>query len=218
MSSRTNLSLAFGSRKAQKAIRRALTDNDITSAVPNPSGSSLTQKVLEPAAAAILDMIDASAPSLHVQEEMKQTAEEARPGPNPHLKAETPAEVYPLEELVGLDVLPILTVRDWQEKVTAGEDIVTKSRYVSGRIREVVKSGNVREIKALKYLLLLVEWYHCLRSTKQRGTKKLPPRNVMARAMDGTSEELRERVRVRFAEVKYVNIFFTSQNILFNKR
>lgn len=218
MSSRTNLSLAFGSRKAQKAIRRALTDNDITSAVPNPSGSSLTQKDLEPAAAAILDMIDASAPSLHVQEEMKQTAEEARPGPKPHLKAETPAEVYPLEELVGLDVLPILTVRDWQEKVTAGEDIVTKSRYVSGRIQEVVKSGNVREIKALKYLLLLVEWYHCLRSTRQKGTKELPPRNVMARAMDGTSEELRESVRARFAEVKYVNIFFTPQNILFNKR
>lgn len=209
MSSRANLSLAFGSRKSQKAIRRALTDNEITSAVPNPSGSSLTQSVLEPAAAAILDEIDASAPSLHVQEEMKKTAEEARPGPKPHLLAETPAEVYPLEELVGLDVLPILTVRDWQEKVTASEDIATQSRYVSGRVREVVKSGNVREIKALKYLLLLVEWYHCLKSTKQRGVKELPPRNVMARVMHGTSEELRESVRVRFAEVKYVNIFFT---------
>lgn len=211
MSSRTNLSLAFGSRKAQKAIRRALTDNAITSAVPNPSGSSLTKNVLEPAAAAILDVIDASAPSLQVQEEMRKTAEEAKPGPKPHLMAETPAEVYPLEELVGLDVLPILTVRDWQEKVTAGEDIITKSRYVSGRLREVVKSGNVRGIKALKYLLLLVEWYHCLRSTKQKGAKELPPRNVMARVMHGTSEELRESVRVRFAEGKYVNIFFTPQ-------
>lgn len=211
MSSRTNLSLAFGSRKAQKAIRRALTDNAITSAVPNPSGSSLTKNVLEPAAAAILDVIDASAPSLQVQEEMRKTAEEAKPGPKPHLMAETPAEVYPLEELVGLDVLPILTVRDWQEKVTAGEDIITKSRYVSGRVREVVKSGNVRGIKALKYLLLLVEWYHCLRSTKQKGAKELPPRNLMARVMHGTSEELRESVRVRFAEGKYVNIFFTPQ-------
>lgn len=211
MSSRTNLSLAFGTRKAQKAIRRAITDNAITSAVPNPSGSSLTKTVLEPAAAAILDVIDASAPSLHALEEMKQTAVEARPGPKPHLMAETPAEVYPLEELVGLDVLPILTVRDWQEKVTAGEDIVTKSRYVSGRVREVVKSGNVREIKALKYLLLLVEWYHCLRSTKQRGAKELPPKNVLARVMDATNEEIRESIRVRFAEGRYVNIFFTPQ-------
>lgn len=132
---------------------------------------------------------------------MKQTAEEARPGPKPHLEAETPAEVYPLEELVGLDILRILTVRDWQEKVATGEDIVTKSRYVSGRVREVVKSGNVREIKALKYLLLLVEWSHCLKSTKQRGAK----------AIDGISEELRESIRVRFSEGKYVNIFFTPQ-------
>lgn len=142
---------------------------------------------------------------------MKKTAEEARPGPKPHLQAETPAEVYPLEELVGLDLLRILAVRDWQEKVAAGEDIVTKSRYVSGRVREVVKSGNVREIKALKYLLLLVEWYHCLKSIKQRGAKELPPTAVLAKAIDGTSEELREIIRVRFAEGKYVNILFNSQ-------
>lgn len=163
-------------------------------------------------------MIDASAPSLHAQEEMKQIVEETRPGPKPHLMAETPAEVYPLEELVGLDILRILTVRDWQEKVTAGEDIVTKSRYVSGRVREVVKSGNVREIKALKYLLLLVEWYRCLKSTKQRSAKELPPKNVLARVMDGTSEELRESIRVKFAEGKYVNIFFHFASFLFNKR
>lgn len=216
MSNRANLSLAFGSKKAQKAIRRAITDNAITFAVPNPSGSSVTTNVLEPAAAAILDVIDASAPSLHVQEEMKQTAEQARPGPKPHLTAETPAEVYPLEELVGLDVLPILTVRDWQEKVRAGEDIVTKSRYVSGRVREVVKSGNVREIKALKYLLLLVEWYQCLKSSKQRGAKELPSRDVLATSMHGTTEQLRESIRVRFAQGKYVKYLSHPANILFN--
>lgn len=142
---------------------------------------------------------------------MKQTAEEARPGPKPYLMAETPAEVYPLDELVGLDVLRILTVRDWQEKVAAGEDIVTKSRYVSGRVREVVKSGNVREIKALKYLLLLVQWYHCLKSNKQKWVKELPPRTVLMKAMDGTSEELQESIRARFADGKYVNVFFASQ-------
>lgn len=211
MSSQTNLSLAFGTRKVQKSIRRALTDNALTSAVPNTSGSSQTENVLEPAAAAILDVIDASAPSLRVQEEMKQTAEKSRAGPKPYLKAETPAEVYPLEELVGLDVLRILMVRDWQEKVAAGEDIVTKSKYVSGRVREVIKSGNVREIKALKYLLLLVEWYHCLKSTNNKGTKELPPASVLANEMDGTSEELREAIRVRFAEGKYVNLFFALQ-------
>lgn len=156
-------------------------------------------------------MIDASAPSLHAQEETKQTVEEARPGPKPHLKAETPSEVYPLEELVGLDVLRVLTVRDWQEKVAAGEDIVTRSRYVSGRVREVVKSGNVREIKALKYLLLLVQWYHCLKSTNRSGAKGLPSRTAVAKAMDGTSEELRESIRMKFAEGKYVNTHFTSQ-------
>ncbi len=136
---------------------------------------------------------------------MQKTVEEARPGPKPNLQAETAAEVYPLEELVGLDVLRILAVRDWQEKITKGEDIPTRSRFVSARVREVIKSGNVQEMKALNYLLLLVQWYHCLSSSKkQRGVKELPPATIEAEAMDGASEEVRESIRVRFADGKFV--------------
>lgn len=150
-----------------------------------------------------MDAMDASAPSALAQKEIKQAVEEAKPGPKPNLQAATVAEVYPLEEIVGLDVLKMLKVRDWQDKVKGGVDILTKSRYVSGRVREVVKSEQVRKIKALKYLLLLVEWYHCFKPGP-KGVKKLGSRKEVEIAMEDTSEEIRNGIRERFAEGKYV--------------
>lgn len=146
--------------------------------------------------------MDASAPSALAQEEIKQAVDDARPGPKPNMEAATVAEVYPLEEVVGLDTLRVMAVRDWQDKVKQGDDILTKSRYVSGRVRDVVKSEQVRRIKALKYLLLLVEWYHCFKPGL-KGVKKLGPRKVVEETMKGTSEEIRNGIRDRFAEGKY---------------
>lgn len=151
--------------------------------------------------------MDASAPSALAQEEIKQAVEDAKPGPKPNLQATTVAEVYPVEEVVGLDALRGLTVRDWQDKVKDGDDILTKSRYVSGRVREVVKSEQVRKIKALKYLLLLVEWYHCFKPGP-KGVKKLGPRKEVEQAMKDTSEEMRNGIRERFAEGTYAIALF----------
>ena len=147
--------------------------------------------------------MDVSASSTLAQEEAKQAMENAKPGPNPNLQAETPTDVYPLEELVGLDLLRVLTVRDWQDKVEAGEDILTNSRFVSGRVRAIVKSDEVRKIKTLKYLLLLVQWYHSLKPAYGQG-KKLPSSKELVTAMKGVSEDLREGIRQRFADGKYV--------------
>lgn len=146
--------------------------------------------------------MDASAPSALAQQEIKQDVEDAKPGPKPNLQAATVAEVYLLEEVVGLDVLRVLTVRDWQDKVRDGDDILTKSRYVSGRVREVVKSEQVRKIKALKYLLLLVEWYRCFKPGS-KGVKKLGSKMEVDVAMKDASEELRNGIKEKFAEGMY---------------
>lgn len=133
---------------------------------------------------------------------MMQAVEDAKPGPKPNLHATKVAEVYPLEEVVGLDALKALTVRDWQDKYNDGDDILTKSRFVSGRVREVVKSEQVRKIKALKYLLLLVEWYHCFKSGPKQ-VKKLSSKKEVEAAMEGSTEEIRNGIRERFAEGEY---------------
>lgn len=198
------LSLEFGNKRAKKAIR-SIAENVISPGL-HLSHSASGKSMIDPSAVAVLDAMDASAPSARVQKERKQAIEDAKPGPKPNLQAETVADVYPLEEVVGLDALRFLTVRDWQDKVKDGQDILTKSRYVSGRLRKVVKSEQVRKIKALKYLLLLVEWYHCFKPFK--GKKKLGSRNEVEKAMGDTSEEIRNAIRERFADGMYAIALF----------
>lgn len=196
---RRELALAFGNKKSQKVFR-SVTENAISSGL-DLSQSATGKSILDPAAAAVLDAMDASAPSALVQEEINQAVEDAKPGPKPNLQAETVADVYPLEEVVGLDALRVLTIRDWQDKVKDGQDILTKSRYVSGRLQKVVKSEQVRKIKALKYLLLLVEWYHCFKQV--RGTRRLGSRKEVKEALGDMSDEIRNAIRERFADGMY---------------
>ena len=174
-----------------------MTENAISPGLSS-SRSALGKSILDPSAVAVLDAMDASAPSALVQKEIKQAVEDAKPGPKPNLQAETVADVYPLEEVVGLDALRILTVRDWQDKVKDGQDILTKSRFVSLRLRKVVKSEQVRKIKALKYLLLLVEWYNCFKPVG--GTKRL---DFEEEFEVGDSKEIRDAIKERFADATY---------------
>ena len=117
------------------------------------------------------------------REEMQNAVDEGKPRPTPNPNAETPADVYPLEELVGLGTLRFLAVKEWQDKVESGEDIVTKSRYVSARVRHVVQGGDVRKLKTLRYLLLLLDWSRCLKPGT-KGGKRVPIKEELKTAID----------------------------------
>ncbi len=141
----------------------------------------------------------ASTGSMLTREEMQSAADEGKPRPTHNLDAETPADVYPLEELVGMRNLRLLTVKEWQDKVETGEGIETKSRFVSGRVRQVVQVGDVKKLKTLRYLLLLLDWFRCLKPG-MKGVKKLPMKEEVRAAVEGVGSELLDGVRKRFAE------------------
>jgi len=103
---------------------------------------------------------------------------------------------------VGLGTLRFLTVKEWQDKVESGEDIVTKSRYVSARVRHVVQGGDVRKLKTLWYLLLLLDWSRCLKPGT-KGGKRVPIKEELKTAIDGVGSELLDGVGKRFAEGTY---------------
>jgi DNA-directed RNA polymerase I subunit RPA49 len=151
----------------------------------------------------ILETMAASASSIPSRKDMQNEVDQAKPIPKPNLQAETPAEVYPLERLVGLPALGSLPVRDWIDKVEAGEEIKTKSRFVSSRIVQVVRRGDVKMLKALKYLLLLLEWYICLKATS-RGGKKILGKEDIAKAITWAGNDLLEGVKKRFGDETYV--------------
>ena len=134
------------------------------------------------------------------KEEMQAEIDEAKPRPKPNMQAETPAEVYPVEELVGgIGVLKAIGVKEWIDKVNAGEDVQTKSIFVARRLRATVQSGDVKKVKILKYLLLLVEWFRSLKPGN-RGGHRAPKLDDLPDLVANWGSDIVNGISRRFAE------------------
>lgn len=139
------------------------------------------------------------------REEMQADIDEAKPRPRPHLDAEIPAEVYPVEELVGgVIVLQAVGVKEWIDKVQAGQDVQTKSMFVARRLRATVESGDVKKLKTLRYLLLLVEWYKSLKPGTKQG-RRIPKLEEVPDLVAGWGSDIVNGLAKRFAEEGLVN-------------
>lgn len=209
LSSRAALGLSFGTKKSQKAIR-ALTENAIgprkpTTITPNGTSSpASSSQPLDPLAAAVVESMASTTSTMPTREELQSAVDDAKPRPKPNLQATTPAEVYPVPVLVGgEETLRALAVKDWQDAVSANKPVHTKSRFVSNRLVKVAQSGDVKNLKTLRYLLLLLDFHGCLKPGA-RGVKKVPQKDEMRKAMSNASEGMTEGVRRRFADAKYV--------------
>lgn len=200
LSARSNLGLAFGTKKSQKAIR-ALTANAIK-ASPTKSGSQNSGggRTLDPLASAVVSSMAPLTSSMPTREQMQADIDENKPIPKPNLAAETPAEVYPVEQLVGgINVLRDMNVKELISKVKAGEDVQTKSRFVSNRLRFIVQSGDVKKVRILKYVQLLLEWYKCLK-VGFKGARKVPKDEDMGPLMEMYGSEVVRGIGGRFAD------------------
>ena len=194
-SARSILGETFGTKKSKKAIR-SRTENAIT-----PSGgpaSSSQNGPLEPLASAVIQSMVATTSTMASREDLQAIADENKPRPKPNLAADTPAEVYSIEDLVGIDMLRMLPVKEWQDAVAAQQDIVTSSQYISKRIVKVAKSGIVKRLKTLRYLLILIEWYKSLRSGGH-GNKRVPKLEEVKQKVPNTSDIILEKTRKRFS-------------------
>ncbi|KAL8933357.1 MAG: hypothetical protein Q9216_006403, partial [Gyalolechia sp. 2 TL-2023] len=200
LSARSALGLTFGTKKSQRAIE-ALTKNAISPSKPGRVPPNQMQSALDPIASAVVSSMAATT-SMPTREQLQAAVDESKPRPQPNPDAETPADVYPVEQLAGRDVLRQMTIKHWQDAVEAGEEILTKSRFVSHRIQNVVSGGDVRKLKTLKYLLLLLEWHAALPSSSpgKLGGRKVPASEKLCGTLGGWSSSLVDGVTVRFAE------------------
>lgn len=200
LSARSNLGLAFGTKKSQKAIRD-LTANAITaSPTKSKSQPSATGRALDPLASAVVSSMAEFTSSMPTQEQMQADIDESKPIPKPNMAAETPADVYPVEQLVGgTNVLRNMNVRELIDKVKGGEDVQTKSLFVSRRLVTVVQSDDVKRVRTLRYLLLLLEWYKGLK-LGHKGGKKVPRDEEMGPLMEQYGSEVVRELGRRFAD------------------
>ena len=136
---------------------------------------------------------------------MQANIDKAKPRPRPNLDAETPAEVYPVEELVGgVNVLQQVGVKEWIDKVNAGQDVQTKSMFVARRLKATVHSGDIKKLKILRYLLLLVEWCKSLKPKGKQG-RRVPPPEDISHLIAGWGSDTVNGVARRFAQDKLLN-------------
>ena len=205
LSARSKLGLAFGTKKSQKAIR-AQTANAIK-ASPTKSNSQTAEngRALDPLTSALVSSMTQHTSSMPTREQMQADIDQNKPIPKPNIAAKLPEEVYPIEQLVGgTNVLRIMNVQELMDKVKAGEDVRTKSQFVSNRLRAVVQSDDVKRVKTLRYLLLLVEWYKGLR-VGPRKVKKVPKQESW---MEQYGSEVVRGVERRFAEHGSASLIF----------
>ena len=200
LSARSNLGLAFGTKKSQKAIR-ALTTNAIkASPTKSMSQTSGTGRALDPLALAVMSSMAQSTSSMPTREQMQAEIDEKKPIPKPNMTAELPEGIYPVEQLVGgTNNLRSMNVQELMDKVKAGEDVRTKSLFVSNRLKAVVLSDDVKRVKTLRYLLLLLEWYKGLKVGSKK-VKKVPKDEEMGHLMEQYGSEVVRGVGRRFAD------------------
>ena len=177
-----------------------LTRNAISPAKAGSLGVSQTGSTLDPIASAVVSSIATTAGSMPTREELQAAADESKPRPKPNITAEAPAEVYPLEDLLGRGMLRQMTVKEWQDAVDAKTEILTQSRFVSHRIPATVEAGDVRRLKSLKYLLLLLEWYSALVPASKGLGRKVKQRDKLREQLGSWGSELVDGVSRRFAE------------------
>ena len=135
---------------------------------------------------------------ISTQEELQAAMDEAKPRPKPNVAAESPADVYTAEDIVGLEVLRLLNVKPWEEAVKKKQNVPSTSRFVARRLVKVVQSKDLKRLKSLKFLLILIQWQKCLRSGS-KGIKKLPPKEAVQKSVPDADGNVLETIRKRFA-------------------
>jgi DNA-directed RNA polymerase I subunit RPA49 len=181
---KTDLTYTFGTKKSRKATQ-SMAENAQLSSAPEGAATAAESALLQsmPADAAR----DIAAKSAAVQAEIQAS----KPLPPANLDAKHPSEVYPIENLVpnGNATLRQLPIKDWQDTISSGLEVITSSRYVANRIYDVVESGNTTHLQILRFVLVLIELARALGSGKPgRGPKRLPSRDDLRQILSSGSK------------------------------
>jgi len=141
----------------------------------------------------------ATTADMPTREEMQAEINLSKPIPPPNLSAQNAEEVWTLESLVGLQTLRSVQVKEWVETIQNGDEITCKSRFVAHRIEKLVAANDVKSLRGLRYLLLLIEWYYSLKKGA-KGVLRVPRKEDLQQILSSWPSELVDGVGRRFAE------------------
>ncbi|KAG9512046.1 RNA polymerase I associated factor, A49-like protein, partial [Aureobasidium melanogenum] len=194
---REDLGQAFGTKKAKKALASKV-ENAITS---NADRNRVGGK-LDNVEAAVMDSVKEASDAMPAKQAQQEEILANKPIPKPNLNATEVENVYPIGMLIPAADMRNLTVKEWQD--SNGEDLKLSSRYVAHRVSAIAVRDDVQRLKALKYLMLLIEFNLALKPAGKAG-KKVPQKDQLRSKLQDWPETLIESVRRRFSDNNELN-------------
>jgi DNA-directed RNA polymerase I subunit RPA49 len=191
---RNDLGQTFGTKKAKKAIA-SVTENaiDQSKLFRDPSKAAKPEK-LTAANLAMLGAIAESASNMPTAEELVAASENGKTRPEGVKGELDPLKIYTVENVVGLDTMKLIPVRQWVETMKAKKEIRTNSRFVARRMQN--HASNPEKLKILRYMLLLIDFYNSSRLSKFGRT--LPKREELKKILGDMPEAVLEGVKRKF--------------------
>ncbi|GAB7362429.1 hypothetical protein MBLNU230_g2751t1 [Neophaeotheca triangularis] len=189
---REQLGMEFGTKKAKKAIA-SKTENAISRDTKGKGKKDAVQS-------AILDTVGNAAAAAPSKEAVDASLLASKPIPKPNLEAETVEEVYSLRTLIPPHDLRQIPVKDWQDAVASGTEVILAYRYPASHLTPVTQSEDISRLKALRYLDLLLHFHGALAKAGRAG-HKVPKKDVLAEKLpaDQFPPEVVDSVRKRFS-------------------
>ena len=207
-SKRQELGMEFGTKKSKKAIAD-LTENAITSRNPGAdSASGNGPPVDNTVAAALLDSMAAATVDMPSREDHQAIVDDSKPRPKANLQATAPAEVYPTTTIIGNEIMTVLNVKDWIDAVAEKREVKLHSRFVAKRLQEIAQSDDVKRLKVLRYILLLINFNAALKPGKYGKGKVLPPKDKLQQKLD-VSGSLVDGLKRKFVPPRYEALCFS---------
>jgi DNA-directed RNA polymerase I subunit RPA49 len=196
MERRTDLGQTFGTKKAKKALREKV----LNAILPRKKDGENSTEV-DNASRAILNTVGEATKLMPTREQLQLIVDDAKPIPKPRLDAKEIQDVYVPEEIIGADILNLVPVREWQEKVQHKEGIQTCSRFVAARVNKVAGSDDtLTELRVLRYLSFVLAMFLNTQPGAQRGTRKLPAREKLREVLAPAPEAVVENLRRKFSD------------------
>lgn len=138
---------------------------------------------------------------MSTREELQAVVDEAKPVPIANLKATEIQDVYDPETVIGADILEMVPIREWQEKVRHKEGVDTASRYVAFRVNAIASNDSaVLRLRVLRYLSLVIIFYLVSKPGPVQGTRRVPPRDKLRELMSPAPEAVIENIRRKFSD------------------
>ncbi|RYO84501.1 hypothetical protein DL762_005607 [Monosporascus cannonballus] len=198
MQMRTDLGHAFGTKKAKKALA-SITENAIApeKAIADARGNA---NKLNATQQAVMESIREVTVGMASREDLQAAADAAKPVPPGNFDAEEIQDVYKPEELIGGDALNAIPIKDWQDQIKKNLNMQHSSAFVAGRLVSIGQGPDaVKRLRTLRYLDLLIKFQRAAMKGRERGTKRVPPKEKLRDIMQPAPEPVIENIRRKFS-------------------